>query len=157
MISGRAMERLHMSASTQQPQDFWPFFPVFFICLWVCVGFIISRMGWHAFATRYPMQARPSGTAYNSPSSWFGIIFACYRNVVRVVFTDAGVYFYAMFLFRAFHPPFLVPWQSVKRVEKKDGFFGPRFRLDIEDAAGEIHVVLPRKVENELLRYYRAV
>jgi hypothetical protein len=114
-------------------------------------------MGWHAFATRYPMQARPSGTAYNSPSSWFGIIFACYRNVVRVVFTDAGVYFYAMFLFRAFHPPFLVPWQSVKGVEKMDGFFGPRFRLDIEDAAGEIHVLLSRKVENELHRYYRAV
>jgi hypothetical protein len=95
--------------------------------------------------------------AYNSPSSWFGIIFACYRNVVRVVFTDAGVYFYAMFLFRAFHPPFLVPWQSVKRVEKKEGFFGHRYRLDIEDAAGEIHVRLPGKAGHDLFKYYKAI
>jgi len=146
-----------MPSFEQQSQQFWPFFPVYFVCVWLCVGFIISRMGWHSFAARYPAQNRPNGRAYNSPSSWFRIIFACYHNVVRVVFTDAGVYFYAMFLFRAFHPPFLVPWQSVKRVEKKDGVFWPHYRLDIEDSAGEIHVLLPRKVEHDLARYYKAV
>jgi hypothetical protein len=49
----------------------------------------------------------------------------------------------------------LVPWASVRRVEKKTGLI-PRYRLDIEDAAGEIHVTLPAKVEHELLRYRQA-
>ena len=142
-----------MSSGTQELQGFWLFFPVVFICLWLCVSFFISRMGWHSFATRYPARIRPGGTVYNSPASWFGIIFASYRNVIRVIFTDTGVYFYAMFLFRAFHPPFLVPWHSVKCVEKKKGLFGPRYRLDIKDAAGEIHVLLPEKVEHDLSRY----
>ncbi len=62
-----------------------------------------------------------------------------------------------MFLFRAFHPPFLVPWASVRRVEKKDSFFLRGYRLDIEDAAGEIHVLLPKKVEDDLFKYYKAL
>ena len=53
---------------------------------------------------------------------------------------------------RAFHAPFMVPWTSVRRVEKKTGLL-PRYRLDIEDAAGEIHVTLPAKAEYELLKY----
>ena len=59
-----------------------------------------------------------------------------------------------MFLFRAFHPPFLVPWASVRRVEKLEGFFCQRYRLDIEDAAGKIHVLLPKKVENVLFKHH---
>ena len=123
--------------------------------MWILVNFIISRMGWRSFASRYPAPSRPPGRVYVSQSSWFGSIFACYRNVVRVVFTDAGVYFYAMFLFRAFHPPFLVPWASVRGVGKKDGFFHRGYRLDIEDAAGKIHVLLPEKVADDLFGHYK--
>jgi hypothetical protein len=61
-----------------------------------------------------------------------------------------------MFLFRAFHPPFLVPWANVRRVEKKDGLFRRGYLLDIEDAAGEIRVMLPREVEDDLFRYHKA-
>ena len=145
-----------MPPSQPHPEEFWPFFPIFFVGMWVLVCFIISHMGWRSFSARYAMQTRPPGRVYASPSSWFGSIFASYRNVVRVVFTDAGIYFYAMFLFRAFHPPFLVPWASVRRVEKKDGFFCQRYRVDIEDAAGEIHVLLPTKVEDDLFRHHKA-
>jgi len=144
-----------MPASIEQLRDFPLLFPLFFAGLWVCVGFVISRMGWHAFATSYPARSRPSGTAYRSPSSWFGTLFASYRNVVRVVFTEAGVHFSVMFLFRAFHPPFLVPWSSVKRVEKKAGFFVTRFRMDIEEASGEIHVLLPLKAERDVFAFAR--
>jgi hypothetical protein len=142
-----------MPPSSSHPVDFWPFFPFVFIGMWILVSFIISHMGWRSFSSRYPAASRPAGRVYSSPSSWFGTIFASYRNVVRVVFTNAGIYFYAMFLFRAFHPPFLVPWASVRRVEKKDGFFLRGYRLDIEDPVGEIHVLLPKKVEDDLFRY----
>ena len=144
-----------MPPSTTQAQDFWPFFPLFFLSMWITVTFIISHMGWRSFSRRYPARSRPAGRVYASPASWFGNIFASYRNVVRVIFTDAGIYFYAMFLFRAFHPPFLVPWESVRRVEKKDGFFRRGYRLDIEDAAGQIHVLLPRNAADDLFRYHK--
>jgi len=145
-----------MPASASHPEDFWPVFPFFFIGMWILVNLIVAHMGWRSFSSRYPAVSRPAGRAYSSPSSWFGSIFASYRNVVRVVFTDRGIYFYVLFLFRAFHPPFLVPWASVRRVEKKDGFFLRGYRLDIEDPAGEIHVLLPKKVEDDLLRYHDA-
>jgi hypothetical protein len=131
--------------------------PLFFLGMWTLVVFVVSHMGWRSFSNRYPAQSQPPGQAYSSPSSWFGSIFASYRNVVRVVFTEAGVYFYTMFLFRAFHPPFLVPWASIRRVEKKNGLWGQRYRLDVEDAAGEIHVLLPTTVEADLFRYHKAV
>ena len=60
-------------------------------------------------------------------------------------------------LFRAFHPPFLVPWASVRRIEKADGPFRQVYRMDIEDTVGEIHVLLPTSMEQELFRYHRAV
>jgi hypothetical protein len=142
-----------MRASIEQIQIYPVLFPLFFAGMWICVGFVISRLGWHLFATRYPAPSRPVGTAYSSPSSWFGTIFASYRNVVRVLFTEAGVYFSVMFLFRVFHPPFLVPWASVKRIEKKAGLFVTRFRMDIEDACGEIHVLLPAKAERDLFTF----
>src|SRR6266404_3585283 len=142
-----------MSPLQTNEQEFWPSFPLFFVGMWVFVSFVISRMGWNAFAERYPAETRPTGTAYSSPSTWFGIFLARYGNVVRVVFTDAGVYFYALFLFRAFHRPFLVPWESVKRVERKKIFLWSRYRLDIEDAAGEIHVILPLSIEHDLLKH----
>jgi hypothetical protein len=145
-----------MPPSSSHLANFWPFFPFFFIGMWILVSFIISRMGWRSFSRRYPAGSRPAGRAYLSLSLWFGSIFASYRNVVRVVFTDAGIYFYPMFLFRAFHPPFLISWASVRRVEKKNGFFFRGYRLDIENAAGEIHVLLPEKVKDDLCKYHKA-
>jgi hypothetical protein len=124
--------------------------------MWVLVSFIVSQMGWRSFSNRYPAQTRPAGSAYNSPSSWFGVL-GHYHNVVRVVFTDAGVYFYVMFLFRAFHPPFLVPWESVKRIEMKNGFFGSYYWLEIADAAGRVRLRLPRTIEQDLSRYQKQV
>jgi hypothetical protein len=145
-----------MHPSTQAPPDFPPaFLPFFFVGMWLLVSFIISQFGWRSFSSRYPAHIRPSGIAYNSPSSWFGIL-GHYHNVVRVVFTDAGVYCYVLFLFRAFHPPFLVPWESVRRVEKKDGFFGSYYWVEIENDAGRVRLRLPAKIEDDLSRYHKA-
>ena len=144
---------MHTSSST--PPDFWPIFPLFFVGIWLFVCFIISHEGWRSLSSRYSSPVRPAGIAYNSPSSWFGVL-GHYHNVVRVVFTDAGVYFYVLFLFRAFHPPFLVPWESVKRVEKKKGFFGSYYCLEIANDAGSARLRLPERIEHDLLRHQKA-
>jgi hypothetical protein len=140
-------------SSSSNPQEFWPFFPIAFVGIWLGVMFVISLSGWHWFAIRYPAQTRPSGTAYTSPSTRFWFFLAGYRNVVRVILTQEGIYFYVLFLFRPFHPPFLVPWESVARVEKTTRFFWPCYQIDIADSAGKIHVILPRKIESDLLRF----
>jgi hypothetical protein len=126
------------------------FFPVFFVVLWCSVGFIISRFGWHAFAKRYPVHEKPAGIRYTASKSWFGSNLASYRNVVRVAFTENGIHCSVMLPFRAFHPPFLLPWASVKSVERKEGFFFGRVRLNIEDACGEMHLLLPLKAADPL-------
>jgi len=145
-----------MHTSTTTPPDFWLIFPFFFVGLWLFVSFGNSQFGWRSFSNRYPTQTRPAGKAYNSPSSWFGRL-GHYHNVVRVIFTDAGVYFYVLFLFRPFHPPFLVPWESVKRVEKRNGFlFGCHYLLEVEDAVGRVRLRLPERIEHDLLRHRKA-
>lgn len=139
--------------SLPQTQHLWPLFPFFFVGMWLIVGASISRDGWRSFAERYPANNRPTGHTYVSPRTRFGGFYARYNNVVRVIFTEDGVYFSTFFLFRPFHPPFLVPWQSVVRAERERGFFGNRYRLDVEDDAGEIHVTLPLSIEHDFSKY----
>ena len=145
---------MHHSASSPPGPWFAVVFPFFFAAIWLLVGFISSRQGWRSFANRYGHPTRPAGTAYSSPQSLFGAL-ARYNGVVRVIFTDAGLYCYVMILFRAFHPPFLLPWPSVKRVEKKDSFFGSYYWLEIEDPAGNFRMRLPAKIEPDLKRYQK--
>ncbi len=145
-----------MRTTPIQTHDISPVFPILIVVSgWILFNFAFSHTGWRAFSRRYPARSRPPGRIYTSPSSCFGSNSAGYNNAVLVVFTEAGVYFYAAFLFRVFHPPFLVPWASVRRVEKKEIFFRRRYQLDIEDAAGKIRVLLPKKVEDDLFKYYK--
>ena len=132
-----------------------PLFPLFFVGMWMLVTFIISNFGWRAFAQQYRCDVRPEGTVYRSPRAMFGSLFASYNNVVRVIFTESGVYFYPLFLFRAFHPPFLLPWSSVKQVEKRERWYGNSYQMEVVDPAGKISLMLPTKVEGELFSFYR--
>jgi|GEM_PF-1919742 len=122
---------------------------------WLLVVFIISRAGWHTFAMRYPAAQQPPGEMYNSPVTRFGIMMpARYSGVVRIVFTNEGLYFSVMFLFRAFHAPFLVPWRSVKQIESTYSFLLlPHYKMEIESEAGRMHVTLPVAVDKELYRF----
>jgi len=139
--------------SPSNPQQSAPFLPLVFVGIWIAAEFFISLLGWHWFAVRYPTQARPLGTAYASPSTRFWVFLAGYRNVVRVILTEEGIYFYVFFLFRPFHAPFLVPWESVASVEKTTRFFWPCYQIEIADPAGKIHVILPKKIESDLQRF----
>ncbi len=131
------------------------FVPVVFVGMWLLVTFIISRVGWSSFAARYPAPSRPPGTAHNCPVVTFRG-WARYKNGVRIIFTDAGVYFFPLFFFRLFHPPFLVPWAGVKGLERKEGFFGSQVWLNIEDPIGKISLRLSQNAESDLLKYREA-
>ena len=135
------------------PEQFWPFFLLYFIALWVGVSFLISRMGWHGFAQKYAVSSRPHGRSFNCASAWFGSIFASYHNVMRIVFSDAGIYIYPFFLFRAFHPPFLVPWEKVVGVTEKKRFWITSHELVVRDGTGEIHILLSDEALREFQKF----
>jgi hypothetical protein len=117
-------------------------FPLYFVGIWLAVGFVLSRMGWHGFAQSYPCSSAPNGRSFNCRHAWFGSILASYNNVVRVGFSEGGIYVHALFFFRAFHPPFLVPWANVVGVIEKKRFWITSHELELRDGANELHVVL---------------
>ena len=80
---------------------------------------------------------------------------ASYHNVMYVSFSDAGIYVSALFLFRAFHAPILVPWSKVVGVTTKKRFWMVRNELEIRDDAGSIRIQLTEKALHEYERYHR--
>ena len=134
------------------PPWFPPGLPFCWAALWACFCFVISRGGWHAFAMRYPAPDRPPGRMYFPLNTSFSML-GHYGGGVRVIFADEGGRFSIMFVFRAFHPPFLVPCESVKEIKKKRFLFRTRYVLKIRDAAGGIDVILPVSIEKEFYRF----
>ena len=144
-----------MAPLAHESPDYLPFLPLIILGGFLGITFIISLMGWWWFARKYPAKVRPAGQAYNVPSANFGGLGG-YRNLVRVVFTGEGIYFYVFVLFRPFHAPFLLPWESVTGIAERKGWFGGRhYELVMEEGAGQIHLYLSQEVEQDLFRYLR--
>jgi hypothetical protein len=95
---------------------------------------------WNLFAKHYPPRTRPDGNAYPTLRS----------RGQRVILTDDGLYFYKVFLARPGHPPFLLPWTSVKSIHKCRGLFRNSFIFKIKDAVAKLRLELPEAVEQEL-------
>ncbi|MEZ0274820.1 MAG: hypothetical protein ACAH88_07930 [Roseimicrobium sp.] len=145
-----------MTLPTPQLRDLWLLVPFVLLNVWVGGCFLISCMGWLWFGRKYPAGDWPTGKVHRVPSVKFEF-FGSYRNMVRVVFAEEGIYFFAPFFLRPFHAPFLLPWESVRRVKKKGGFTpAKRVVVEVEDAEGPIRLWFPSAAEQDLLRYYRA-
>jgi hypothetical protein len=115
-----------------------------FIGMWLAVTFLISRLGWAEFANRYRSLERPPGESFHATHLGFRLFLAGYRNAVKVVPTEAGLHVRIIFLFRAFHDPFLIPWSSVRRIEQRSGRFFGGSMVEVEDPAGTIRLMLPQ-------------
>src|SRR4051812_4798363 len=115
-------------------------FPLSFVALWVGVIFILSHTGWRNFAERYPVSPATAGAVYLARRAQFASLLGSYRNVAQVRFTEAGMHFSVLFLFRPFHSPFLLPWTSVKKVEPRDFLFVHWLRITIDDTCGTIRM-----------------
>ena len=128
-------------------------FPFAFAGIWIFASFTISRMGWIRFATAYPSHVRPSGRSYSVPGATFGVLGIRYRSVVRAVVTEAGLYLHVFFLFRAFHPPFTLPWSSIERVEPYFFLWTRGYVLHIRDSVGSFQMHVGHALEQELRRF----
>ncbi|QIF05483.1 hypothetical protein [Roseimicrobium sp. ORNL1] len=102
----------------------------------------------------------PEGEAYAVPMLQFGGLarwLVVYRSSALVVFAEEGVYVFREGPSVLFHLPFLVSWESVRSVKKRNilGVY-PHYVMDVEDdAAGKMRLRLRMEVKAELERYYR--
>jgi hypothetical protein len=150
---------LNMHILAQLPPDFWPIVVIILggVFVFVLVGFMVSTIpgGWGSFAKCYPAKTRPAGNSYTVLGCWFGGYSSDRGGKgVRVIFTDAGIYFYKTFLGRAGSPPFLLPWESVKRVEMGHRAYGNFYLMEIDDDVGKLRLDLPEKIAHDLSKFY---
>jgi hypothetical protein len=140
-------------------------FPVIGVGLWVVVCFFVARSGWERFARKYRSNAKkklklgPVEKVHDVPKMGFRIGRGWYRYMVRVILTEEGIYFRAILPFRLFHSPFLLPWSSVRSVEKRRGYFvEDRYLVEVVDAedTGSIELYLPAEAGEELQKYWRS-
>jgi hypothetical protein len=144
-----------MRILAQLPPDFWLIIVIIFggVFLFVLISLADAQAkgGWGSFAKRYPAQTRPDGKSYSVPSWTYCNVHWNARGL-RVIFTETGIYFYMTLYRRLAHPPFLLPWESVKCIKKEHGFLGEYSILEIEDAVGGLRLDLSKEIERELAR-----
>lgn len=104
-------------------------FPLVFGLFFSGVTFLVSLLGgWGRLAGRY--RAPPGGMAsVQTCSGFMGV--ARYSGVLRVGVAPEGLHLSVMVLFRAGHPPLVIPWQDIHDVEATSflGMQGVRFRV----------------------------
>ncbi|MFN8574509.1 MAG: hypothetical protein U0132_20825 [Gemmatimonadaceae bacterium] len=89
---------------------------LFFVGLWTVVtGLLASLSGWTALAESFPGGERPAGEVIRGQVIGMGRVQE--KNVTFVIATTAGLYLYAMPLFRFRRQPVLVPWRRVRYAE----------------------------------------
>lgn len=129
------------------------YFALKFAALWFVVLFILSRFGWHKFARKYGSRKPLSGQKIVATTMKFGPAGTRYKNGVRLIASEEGLYFRVVFLFRAFHAPFLLPWQSIKQIEKGTGWLWGRYVIHVEDPAGSFHLRVSEAAGVQLMQY----
>jgi hypothetical protein len=114
-----------MNETQELPLWFIPLFPIFFVAMWVgIIGAIGEMGGWGELARLY---REPAGTV-RAPVQRFSMgsldlrrgTFSLpmnYGNCVVVEIAAAGLHLRTWFPFRFRHPPLLIPWSAMERVQ----------------------------------------
>ena len=93
-------------------------FCIVFPLFWAFNIWLASLMGgWRKVARAYPYQEplSPNCLNWQSGNMRFG---TRYNIVLKLCADDLGLYPSLFFLFRPGHPPFFVPWEEIRAVEK---------------------------------------
>jgi len=107
----------------QHPSVFAAIFPIYFLCLWLLVGAILSIIGgWFSLAKVYRTRVLFNGAKCRMQSGQMRWL-TNYNNVLTIGVSPQGLYLASMFLFRFMHPPLLVPWSEIKVRRKKGWVF----------------------------------
>jgi len=98
----------------QHPAVFAAIFPIYFLCLWLLVGAILSFIGgWFSLAKVYRTRVPFNGAKWRGQSGQMRWL-TNYNRVLTLGTSQEGLYLASMFLFRFMHPPLLIPWSEIK-------------------------------------------
>jgi hypothetical protein len=128
-------------------------FPIFFIGMWCMVGYKIAQHGWSDFARLYRVDKLPQGRTYwwqSGSFNWQG----SYARVINVIISPEGICLSTSLLFRCGHPPLLVPWPNVIKVEEKGFTFLLKYlRITMTGGERTFRLRLPIWAKEEVLKY----
>jgi hypothetical protein len=89
------------------------YFFIFFLALWIGVGFLIAQFGgWGELSRFYRSANRFEGKRWYFRSGrmrWM----TNYNGCLTVGSSPEGLFLAVLFLFRVGHPPLFVPWQDI--------------------------------------------
>lgn len=90
-----------------------PIFPVFFVCLWCGILFLISRLsGWAVLADRFCLNLPFAGPKWRWQSARMRYA-TNYGSCLTVGSDPTGLYLDIFPLWRIGHSPLLVPWSEI--------------------------------------------
>jgi hypothetical protein len=105
-------------------------FPFFFVGLWLFVGGLLSFLsGWPSLARQFRATSRPSGVRLTRQVAKIGLVSE--SGVTGMVVSEAGLYLWAMWLFRFLRPPLLIPWSAIREVREATTLWWKTYQLDI--------------------------
>ncbi len=104
-------------------KNFALIFPFFLVTMWILVGYVIALGGgWRLLAKRFRAQAPFSGKKWGGQSARMNWA-ANYSGVLTIGADNSGLFMVPFFLFRAGHPPLLIPWVEIAAARKTERFF----------------------------------
>jgi hypothetical protein len=104
-------------------------FPLIILVFFPAIIFLISRFGWAKLSMRFRHHGAFDGTRIGTISA--AVNTANYKNSIVMKYNDEGLYLKAIFIFRLFHPPLLIPWSEIREVHELDARFGTVAQIHI--------------------------
>ncbi len=104
--------------------------PLMFAGLWSFALFVSSAVGgWWKLANRFRADGPAVGEAFSMLNGRMRCIN--YSFVLRAVLAPRGLHLSVLFLFRPFHPPLFIPWESIRNVRRESVFFSRFAAFDV--------------------------
>jgi len=106
-------------------------FGVFVLITSLCMLFLLFPLfsGWRVLAQRYQTSEPPPQDLHSFQSGRVGLVV--FKSVLNVGTSDRGLYLSVFFPFSLAHPPLLIPWSEISRVEEVHNFLQDSYRLYI--------------------------
>jgi hypothetical protein len=94
--------------------------PIGFPLFWIAMLFVLAQTGgWAELSEKYRCDHSFSGSC--SGWQWAKIGSVNYKECLWIGISLEGLYIKTgpLFMFRAFHPPLLIPWSAIKSADER--------------------------------------
>jgi hypothetical protein len=118
-----------MDPMASPPQPPFLVFGVFFVAVWIAVGFLVGTFsGWRLLASRFRLEGEFCGNVHIWQSARMKS-YMDYHGVLKIGANDEGLYLATSFLFRLGHPALLIPWREIELGPRRRKWFFPTVEL----------------------------